>query len=315
MIMPAQVESMFYTREKPWHGLGIELDNPPTSEDALVAAGLNWNVIQKPVHTIINDASVPIDGYKVNIRDKDGSVLGIVSDRYKVVQNVEAFDFVDNLLIEGVRYETAGSLFGGRKVWMLAILPKSYTILGDKIAPYLCFTNTHDGSGAIRVMLTPIRVVCNNTLNLALSKAVRTWSCIHKGDIKTKLEEAKNTLFLAESYMDNLCEESELLNDSKISRTDVHAFLEELFPIPEDVGSIKENNIISLRDKLLYIYDNAPDLKKFGDTKFKFISAISDFATHTPPLRSSDTYWENNFNRVLGGHPLIDKAYELLKVA
>jgi len=139
--MPAQVESMFYTREKPWHGLGIELDNPPTSEDALVAADLNWNVIQKPVHTIINDASVPINGYKVNIRDKDGSVLGIVSDRYKVVQNVEAFDFVDNLLIEGVRYETAGSLFGGRKVWMLAILPKSYTILGDKIAPYLDAAN------------------------------------------------------------------------------------------------------------------------------------------------------------------------------
>jgi phage/plasmid-like protein (TIGR03299 family) len=315
MIMPAQVETMFYNREKPWHGLGIELDNPPTSEDALVAAGLDWRVIQKPIFTIADNITAPIMGYKANMRETDNAIFGIVSDRYKVVQNVEAFDFVDNLLGEGVRYETAGSLFGGRKVWMLAILPKPYKILDDEISPYLCFTNSHDGSGAIRVMLTPIRVVCNNTLNLALSSTARSWSCVHRGNIETKMEEAKHTLLLAETYMDKLCEESELLYDDKLSRHDILSFIEELLPVPEDSGKIKENNIITLRDSLLGIYDNAPDLAKFRDSKYKFISAVSDFATHTPPLRFSETFQENNFDRVLGGHPVIDKAYELLKIA
>ena len=100
------------------------------------------------------------------MRDKDRKVLGVVSDRYKIVQNEEAFAFTDTLLGEGVRYETAGSLQGGKKVWMLAHLPHEYIISGERISPYLVFFNSHDGSGAIKAAITPIRVVCQNTLNL-----------------------------------------------------------------------------------------------------------------------------------------------------
>ena len=161
--MAANVETMFSTIEKPWHGLGTIVAEAPTSQNALQLAGLDWKVIQSPVYSTYG----VIEGFKANIRDKDGAILGVVSDRYKVIQNKEAFAFTDALLGAGVRFETAGSLQGGKKIWLLARLPREYIIAGERISPYLVFSNTHDGSGAVRVAITPIRVVCNNTLNLA----------------------------------------------------------------------------------------------------------------------------------------------------
>ncbi len=173
--MPANVETMFYTRETPWHGLGTKVMEAPGSKEALTLAGLDWNVLQEPVYTVEGSA---IEGYKANIRDTDRKVLGVVTGRYKVVQNHEAFAFTDGLLKEGVRYETAGSLQGGRRIWLLAHMPHDYIIAGERFDPYFLFSSTHDGSGAVKVALTPIRVVCQNTLNLALSTAKRSWSMI-----------------------------------------------------------------------------------------------------------------------------------------
>ena len=127
--MSANVETMFYVREKPWHGLGTEVKEAPTSADALVYAGLDWDVVQKNVYA--EDGTL-ISGYKVNTRSTDNTALGIVSDRYKVVQNEDAFKFTDDLLGAGVTYETAGALQGGRKVWMLARMPHRYIIAGDE---------------------------------------------------------------------------------------------------------------------------------------------------------------------------------------
>ena len=174
--MAANVESMFYTRETPWHGLGTKVEESPCSEEALITAGLDWDVVQEPIYTGNEEL---INGYKANIRDTDRKVLGVVTNRYKVVQNRDAFSFTDRLLGEGVRYETAGSLQGGRRVWLLAHMPRDYIISGEKFSPYLLFSNTHDGSGAVKVALTPIRVVCQNTLNLALDTARRSWSMMH----------------------------------------------------------------------------------------------------------------------------------------
>ena len=152
--MAALVESMVYTREKPWHGLGTKVEEAPTSADALRLAGLYWRVEQKNIQ-LCGDSKVP--GYKANVRSTDGKVLGVVSDRYRIVQNADAFEFTDSIIGGDVRYETAGSLNGGKKIWLLAKLPET-EIAGDKTEPYLCFSNTHDGSGAVRVCMTPIRV-------------------------------------------------------------------------------------------------------------------------------------------------------------
>jgi len=165
--MPANIETMFYTRVVPWHGLGVCVEETLSSEEALEKSGLDWKVIQRPIMTSTYDH---IKGYKANIRESDNRVLGVVTDRYKVVQNREAFAFTDALLGEGVTYETAGSINEGRKVWLLAKLPDNYTMEGEQIEPYLVFSNTHDGSGAIKVAMTPIRVVCQNTLNSDLTQ-------------------------------------------------------------------------------------------------------------------------------------------------
>lgn len=109
--MAANAESMFYVRETPWHGLGTKVAEAPCSKEALRLSGLDWNVVQEPIYTETEEL---IDGYKANVRDSDRSVLGVVTDRYKVIQNDEAFAFTDELLGEGVRYETAGSLQGGK---------------------------------------------------------------------------------------------------------------------------------------------------------------------------------------------------------
>ena len=100
-------------------------------------AGLDWKVVQKP---IVTEDGLPVNGFKANIRDRDSQVLGVVTNRYKVVQNEDAFAFTDKLLGEGVTYETAGSLQDGRRTWILAKLPQRYIISGDEITPYEYFT-------------------------------------------------------------------------------------------------------------------------------------------------------------------------------
>lgn len=310
--MSANVESMFYVRETPWHGLGTRVMTAPDSEEALILAGLDWNVVQEPIYTAEN---VPISGYKANVRDSDRRVLGVVTDRYKVVQNREAFAFTDELLGQGVRYETAGSLQDGRKVWLLAHMPHEYIISGERISPYLIFSNTHDGSGAIKVALTPIRVVCNNTLNLALRTAQRSWSMIHTGDIKSKMKEASDTLFKAERYMDELGKEFERLRMKKLSDQAVMDYIEILLPLEDGSTPQQVRNMKRLQEDMKCRYFDAPDLQDTGKNAYRFINAVSDFATHAKPLRQTAKYKESLFAKTVEGNALIDKAYQMVNAA
>lgn len=310
--MAANVETMFYVREKPWHGLGTNIEEAPASKEALIAAGLNWNVRSEDIR--LKNGEI-VKGYKANVRDTDGTVLGVVTDRYRVVQNREAFAFTDALLGEGVQYETAGSLLGGRKVWMLARMPHEYVIGGEQISPYLLFSNTHDGSGAIRAAITPIRVVCNNTLNLALQTARRSWSLMHKGKIQERLEEARNTLFLGEQYMNALEEEFDVLRKKELTDRQVQEYIHLLLPVEPEISERQRNNILWLRRDLERRYFDAPDLQETGRNAYRFINAVSDFATHAEPLRKTAKFKENLFARTIEGNPLIDKAYQMMRVA
>lgn len=310
--MAALVETMYSTREKPWHGLGVVVADALSSSEALKYAGLDWSVVQEPIFTSLGEE---VSGFRANVRDTDRKVLGVVTDRYKVVQNVEAFSFTDEMLGFGVRYETAGSLSEGRKIWLLARLPREYIISGERISPYLVFSNTHDGSGSVKVAITPIRVVCNNTLNLALSTAQRCFTMIHTGNIADKIEEAKDTLFMAEDYMDKLGVEFEKLRKIKMSENKVKEYIELLLPMDDKPTKTQEKNIQKLRIDILTRYKEAPDLKVLEENAYRFINAVSDFATHAEPLRRTANYNENMFSRTIDGNPLIDKAYQLVKMA
>lgn len=312
--MSANVEQMAYVSNEsngrfvPWHGLGTPVAEAMTSEEALELGGLNWEVLPKPVFT---ETGLEIPNYKANVRSSDNSVLGIVTDRYKVVQNKEAFAFTDALIEEGdVRYETAGSLRNGKTIWLLAKMPEK-KILDDKFDPYICFTNSHDGTGAVKVCCTPIRVVCNNTLNMALSSASRSWSTKHIGDMSYKLEEARQTLKLANSYMNMLDEEADKLANMKISEDEIHKILDEMFPINEDKDSDrKKANVANAKNEIMICY-MAPDIAKYIGTKYGFLNAVSDWVGHSTPARNTASYRENNWGRIIDGHPIFDLAYNL----
>ena len=232
------------------------------------------------------------------------------------MQNATAFKFTDALLGEGVKYETAGSLNGGRKVWMLAKLPNRYTMLDEQIEPYLVFSNSHDGSSSIRVACTPIRVVCQNTLNLALGTAKRSWSTIHVGDLASKMDEAHNTLMLAGRYMDNLNVEFGRLSQIQLSDTTVKEYIELLLPMDAEPSELHKRNVSRIRDDLTVRYFDAPDLQHVGRNAYRFVCAVSDFATHAKPLRETANYRENMFARtVIDGNTLIDTAYQIVREA
>lgn len=308
--MPANVETMFYVREVPWHGLGTKVMEAPTSKAALTLAGLDWKVIQRP---IVTKDGIPIPGFKANLRETDKKVLGVVTDRYKVVQNPDAFSFTDRLLGEGVAYETAGSLQEGRRTWLLARLPQRYIISGDEITPYLVFMNSHDGTGSIKAAMTPIRVVCQNTLNLSLDNAKRYWATNHTGDIHGKMEDARYTLLYADQYMAQLGKAIDSLNRIRLSDRQVCEYIDALFPLIDNPTELQRKNLMQMKQEVKTRYFDAPDLKHIGKNAYRFVNAVSDFATHSKPLRERANYKESLFARTVDGNAMIDKAYALVK--
>lgn len=301
---------MFYVREVPWHGLGTKVMEAPTSKAALTLAGLDWKVIQRP---IVTKDGIPIPGFKANLRETDKKVLGVVTDRYKVVQNPDAFSFTDRLLGEGVTYETAGSLQEGRRTWLLARLPQRYIISGDEITPYLVFMNSHDGTGSIKAAMTPIRVVCQNTLNLALDNAKRYWATNHTGDIHGKMEDARYTLLYADQYMAQLGKAIDSLNRIRLSDRQVCEYIDALFPLIDNPTELQRKNLMQMKQEVKTRYFDAPDLQHVGKNAYRFVNAVSDFATHSKPLRERANYKESLFARTVDGNALIDKAYALVK--
>lgn len=306
-------ETMF--RVTPWAGMGNEITEAPNSAEAIKLAGLDWEVKQQPSFIMIDDKPVKT-GDIINYRDSDNSILGTVKDRYQVVQNHEAFEFTDALIENGdARYETAGSLFGGKVVWMLAKLP-SDSVLGDEMDRFLLFSNSHDGSRAVTVTTTNIRVWCSNTLNMALANAKRKWTFVHKGDMDSKLDEAKKSLILADSYNEEFKKQAEKLATKKVSVEQARKILDAMFPLPnEDISKTKLSHMVQLRENFIKCY-NADDIADYKGTAWGMVNAFSDMIYHGgATLRQTKGYEENRLASVISGNTMFDKAYSLILAA
>lgn len=297
-------------RLAPWDGVGMNVHGAFSSKEVMQRAGLDWSVSSRKLY--LSDGS-PVPGVKANIRSTDNKVLGIVGPDYKIVQNAEAFSFMDQVLGEGVTYETAGALKGGRRVWVLAHIPGEYRFVEDKADPYILFSTTHNGSGAIKVCLTPIRVVCMNTLNLAIKTATRSWSIVHKGLMDQKIANAKNTLIASKEYMGALCDEMVNLNEIKLTDTQVYDYVKKLIPMPLDPSEVTRRNVSSKRTELMDRYELAPDLAHVDRSAYRFVNAVSDFATHSTPLRARSNYRGTRLLSILDGNTLIDTSYQMMK--
>lgn len=309
-------DSMFSVRVKPWHFAETSdrckiIQEAPNSKEALIAAGLDWTVEQTPVY--MNDGT-EIKNYKANVRSDDKTVLGIVTDRYKIVNNVDAFSFTDALVGETedgvVRYETAGSLSGGKRVWLLAKMPTK-KVLDDDVEPYMVFSNSHDGTGSIKICMSPIRVVCQNTLNLALNTAQRSWSTKHIGNMEDKLEEARHCLGMANIYMDALNNEADRLANIKLDYEQINEILDQMFPVTEKDSDRKRANVQKVKDNYSICYF-MPDIAKFKGTAWAGVNAMADMIDHSAPNRNTANYEENRWGKIMDGHILMDEFVKLV---
>lgn len=309
--MPANIETMFYNSENgvPWHGLGNSVEGTLDSEQALVQSGLMWGVEKRP---LVTEDGLQTDHF-ATVRMTDNKVLGVVGARYEILQNREAFDWTDQLLGEGVRYETAGSLREGRRIWLLARLEESHFILGDEFIPYMVFSNSHDGTSAVNVAITPVRVVCQNTLSIALRETTRRWSARHTSSLNndnTKIREAQNTLKLTGQYMSELEREAYRLADKRIS---LEEYVERLIPMPANSlpDSRPANNVNELREDI-YARAAREDLRQYRGTAWQFIQAIADHTSHVKSQRETETHEERRFEALIDGHKVQRKAMQLV---
>jgi phage/plasmid-like protein (TIGR03299 family) len=202
-------DAFFSVKEKAWHGLGQIVDNYPTSEEAIIHAGLDYEVIKADLFTTsYNSDGQPMDTTKrvkthfATIRTDTGEVLGVVGSKYEVVQNKTAFSFFDALVNDGsgIKYETAGALGNGERIFITAKMPNVIKVGRkgkDGIEEYIFLTTSHDGSGSIMAAFTPVRIVCNNTLNMALRDHSNAVYIKHTANAETKLKEAARIIAIS----------------------------------------------------------------------------------------------------------------------
>jgi phage/plasmid-like protein (TIGR03299 family) len=237
----AGTAAVFVTGTPAWHRLGRIIAEAATSAEAIRLAGLDWTVEQWPVlacgpATTEEPAGryAPCAGTVANVRMDTGAVLGVVSTGYRVFQNAEAFDFLDAIVGDGLaRYETAGALKGGRRVWLLARMPREVRVAGDDVVhPYLLLTNSHDGSLALRMIPTTVRVVCQNTLNLALGRARggEGLTIRHRDSLDGRVQEARSKLGILTQRVERFGEEARQLAACPLTDRQARDYFEQFFP-------------------------------------------------------------------------------------
>lgn len=315
IITPNRVTGItFDDRKSPTDLAGIDVRGSMTVDRALAMSGLDWRVEQ---HLLTDSATgITVPGFKLNVRSTDNKPLGVVSDRYRICQNYEAFDFVNDIVSGGeIQLETAGMTRDGQKVWMEARMPE-IDILGEPSSPYILFINTHDGTGAVRVCFTTVRVWCKNMLSLATRNSSRSFSIQHKGNIEEKMNDVRYTLAGAAMYFDDLSSEIESLARIKMDNSQVEKAVNYLFPIKDDEDSARKiANAEDSRADLLYRYKNADDLNNIRGTAYGFIAAVSDFASHAEPHRMTSGYYANNLMKLVSGNSIVDAAYKIVSEA
>lgn len=200
----AKMDSGFSARKLFFHGLPNSslIENAPSASEALVQAGLDWTVGTKPMQYRDDDGySIDVPGRFVTVRSDNGAAFAPVGKNYTVLQNSEAFNFADALLGHGVEYEAAGSWNGGANVFLTAHLPEGIKVEGEEdLDLYLLFRNSHDGSGSVTAMITPVRLNCTNQLSIATRSAVSSWKHRHTSGVTGKIAEAASMLNLVDAY-------------------------------------------------------------------------------------------------------------------
>lgn len=250
--------ALFYLEETPWHGLGTRLDRPATAREAIQAANLDWQVSKTPVYANLNGARLVVPNTFAIVRHDPlhSPVLGVVSKDYTPLQNSEAFGFFDPIVGENAAvYHTAGALGQGERIWLLAKLPGQLRIVGDDVADnYLLLANSHDGQGSVQVKFTSVRVVCQNTLTLALG-GTESFRLMHTPDVKQRLQTAGNLLAQVRTRYDTMEQALQAMARVPVDQARLQEYLTQVFPDPDLTDEAAVSRVKRSRQWSEYFFD------------------------------------------------------------
>jgi phage/plasmid-like protein (TIGR03299 family) len=317
--------AFFSNREVAWHKLGTVTQNALTAEEALETAYLDWHVFksEEPVSTPV----LSYDGektetikykdkfmtYRYNPKTREAEALGVVGNRYTPVQNSEAFSFLNFLADEsGAVFETAGSIDNGKKVFMTMKMPEGMKIGGvDDLDLYLMAWNTHDGSSSFSVAVTPIRVVCQNTLTAALQAAKSTFLLRHTPKVQGKIQAAREALGLTFAYCEAFEVKAEQLLSQKMTDKEFNTLVEKLIPIDDETPRVR-TLAETARGTLNGLW-KAPTQANIANTKWAAYNAVVEYSDWAKPIRSTNVDTARAVRIVTGsGDNFKNKALALL---
>jgi phage/plasmid-like protein (TIGR03299 family) len=308
--------AVFVTGEPAWHRLGKVIESAATSGEAIALAGLDWRVEQFPVRAFNPDSDEQFGcpDTVANVRTDTHSVLGVVSSGYHVFQNADAFDFMDSIVGDKLAmYETAGSLKGGRVVWMLARVPKEYRAgPDDLIQPYVLLVNSHDGSGALRMIPTTVRMVCANTLSLALGQASEGLAIRHHPSLGKRVAEARQKLGIMTARFDQFDRELHAMLETMPTARQTDDYFQAL--LPEAITDREKKNRQTVLGQFYSNYDNDRNtLAGMKHTAWALYNSVSEWADHQRRVRGHGNLAraENRLNSIWFGssHRIKQAAY------
>jgi phage/plasmid-like protein (TIGR03299 family) len=284
---------MFYINEVPWHGLGVKLNGPATAEEAITAAQLDWPVIKLPLTAGSKHLPVPDKFAMVRktgqLVQKTDPVLGVVGKDYTPLQNRDAFKFFDPIVGQDAAvYHTAGALGQGERVWILAKLPGQIRVVGDDISEkYLLLSNSHDGKSSVQIKFTPVRVVCQNTLTMALSDGT-VYRVIHHADVQSRLKQAHQMLGLINERFDDLEQTFQAMSRVKMDSSRLSEYLATVYPDskePEKMELVRRE-----RDWSQYFFDQGRGNRELGvaGTLWAAFNGVTEWQDHRKSRQNAD---------------------------
>lgn len=310
-------------REDAWHHLGVTLPGRFTAEQAMAYGNLGgWNVRKTPVSTILEDGRyLPVPGRYATVRDNplipgQVDVLGSVGGSYTVIQNEAHADFLNALVDEsGAHFETAGAIDGGRKVFVTMKVPTHINVGGvDRVESYIAAVNSHDGSTAFQVMVTPVRIVCQNTLNLALGNHSHSFRMAHRSGAANArvVQVARQALDLTFGYLDEFQAEAERLINTTMTQVTFEQMVQKAFGAPEDAAAqaiTRAENKIAEMERL---FADSVTHEGLRETAWAGLNALTEWADHYSPARG-DSKSEVRAARALLDPAFKNRAFALVK--
>lgn len=285
--MSHEVQSMFSVGELPWHGLGHVLDAAPSCSEALVLAGLNWGVELRPLATTVSDGGtrVSVESHRAVMRMDTGAVLGVVGEDFRPFANADAFAFFEPLVSEGlITLETAGSLRDGRRVWIMAKVREADTaevVMGDPVDPYVLMCHGHDGSLALRVGFNPVRVVCSNTLGMALDEGEGLFTLRHTAGLSAGLASIRTALAEQVRIYQGSVESWQFLATRRCDPAEFEAYVLRVVGRGEDEPGAKTGARVLGQIKPLLDEGTGNDLPGVRGTWWAGYNAITQWLTHS----------------------------------